>query len=541
MTGSTIIWYLTSAPFFLTYGRYDHMSGWLKVLFCFCPNTAMSYGFKIIARLEDIGVGLNWHTAFRTVSIYDSLTIASIFFILIANSAVLFLITLYVENVFVGGYGVAKPWYFIFTKDFWKKITQNYEKFDDHRSVSEHINLSHSHLSHSNFESEPMNKPIGIEIHHLTKKFMDDKAAVNRLSLNIYDNQITSLLGQNGAGKTTTISMLTGMTEPTSGTALINGHDIRSSMDSARSSMGFCPQHNILFDELTVQEHIHFYCCLKGLSKDAADKEARKYIRLLDLDDKADAMSSTLSGGMKRKLSVVIALCGGSKVVFLDEPTSGMDPGARRALWDILLAEKKDRTILLTTHYMDEADVLSDRIAILADGELRCAGSTFFLKKRFGTGYHLICAKGNNCSSARVTDLLQKYIPDIRVEYENDSELSYILPETENQLFTAIFKDLENSEQRLGVNGFGVSLTTLEEVFMKFGKSEMVDTLSTSNGLSNLSTQDDASQNVETQIILNENLTLLNGPALWKNQAIAMFKKRFLCWLRAWPSFLYYR
>lgn len=106
------------------------------------------------------------------------------------------MITLYIENVMPGGYGVAKPWYYIFTKDFWQNINQNYEQFDDHRSVSEQTNLSHSNSCHSNFESEPMNKPIGIEIHQLSKKFTTDKAAVNKLSLNIYDNQITSLLGK---------------------------------------------------------------------------------------------------------------------------------------------------------------------------------------------------------------------------------------------------------------------------------------------------------------------------------------------------------
>lgn len=538
MTGSTIIWYVTSAPFMLTFARYDNVSGWLKVLFCLFPNTAMAYGFKVIARLEEIGLGLNWHTAFQTVTVYDNLTVATIFCILILNACVLVMITLYVENVLPGGYGVAKPWYFIFTKEFWQGLRSNYQHFEDHRTISEHSNLAHSQSGLSNFESEPMNRPIGIEIHNLTKKFTSDKAAVNQLYLNIYDNQITTLLGQNGAGKTTTISMLTGMMEPTSGTAIINGYDIRTNMDSARSSMGFCPQHNILFDELTVREHILFYCCLKGLSSKAAEIEARKYVRLLELEGKENAMSATLSGGMKRKLSVVIALCGKSKVVFLDEPTSGMDPGARRTLWDILLAEKKDRTILLTTHFMDEADVLSDRIAILADGELKCAGSTFFLKKRFGTGYHLICAKDGDCDSRQVTELLRNYIPDIRVDSENDSELSYVLSEDKNELFTMIFRDLENNESRLNLSGFGVSLTTLEEIFLKMGKSEKLNHVSTPNG-ANQST-DILSQISDTRITLNDNHYLLKGVQLLMNQANAMLKKRFLCWLRSLPSFCYY-
>lgn len=499
------------------------MSGWLKVLFCFCPNSAVSFGFKIIARLEAMGEGLTWRTAFRTTSVYDNLSIAVIFGIFILNAIILFFITLYLENVMPGGYGVSKPWYFIFTTEFWRDARQ-YNRFED--SEIESYEFPRSNSNKMNFESEPMNKPIGMEIRNLTKKFTKDKAAVNGLCLNIYDNQITCLLGHNGAGKTTAISMLTGMMEPTAGTALINGYDIRTNMDIARSSMGFCPQHNILFDELTVREHIIFYSRLKGLSAEAADGEVRKYVQLLELQGKVDEVSSSLSGGMKRKLSVVIALCGQSKVVFLDEPTSGMDPGARRALWDILLAEKRDRTILLTTHFMDEADVLSDRIAIMDDGELKCAGSTFFLKKRFGTGYHLVCAKDNYCDSEAVTELLQTHLPELRVESDNDTELSYLLPEDKVDLFKGIFEDLENNQSELNLKGFGVSLTTLEEIFLKIGKSVKTD-----------EAQDEDSV---TQITLNDDHMLLQGVALYKNQAMAMFRKRYLCTLRAWMSFLYH-
>lgn len=229
---------------------------------------------------------------------------------------------------------------------------------------------------------------------------------------------------------------------------------------------------------------------------------------------------------------------GNSKIVFLDEPASGMDPGARRTLWDILLAEKKDRTILLTTHFMDEADVLSDRIAILADGELKCAGSTFFLKKRFDTGYHLICAKDEDCLSNRVTELLEKHIPDIRLEHENDTEITYLLPEDRNDKFKEIFEDLENNEERLKIGSFGVSLTTLEEIFLKIGKSESFMAATARNGFDRLSDIDSGTS--ETRITLNDDHHLLRGPALWKNQAIAMFKKRYLCWIRSILSFLYY-
>lgn len=150
------------------------------------------------------------------------------------------------------------------------------------------------------------------------------------------------------------MSMLTGMIVPTSGSAIINGKDIRREMTDVRASLGLCPQHNILFDELTVKEHLVFFSRLKGLDSKAVTEEVEKYVKLIALTPKINSLSKTLSGGMKRKLCVCIALCGRSKVVLLDEPTSGMDPASRRALWDMLREEKQGRTLLLSTHFMDE-------------------------------------------------------------------------------------------------------------------------------------------------------------------------------------------
>lgn len=159
------------------------------------------------------------------------------------------------------------------------------------------------------------------------------------------------------------MSMLTGMISPTSGTAIINGRDIRKDINDIRSSIGFCPQHNILFEDLTVREHITFFSLLKGLAKEDVEREVERYVKLLKLDNKIDVQARGLSGGMKRKLSVGIALCANSKVVLFDEPSSGVDPGARRDLWDLLQKEKEGRTILLSTHFMLEADVLGDRVS----------------------------------------------------------------------------------------------------------------------------------------------------------------------------------
>lgn len=307
----------------------------------------------------------------------------------------------------------------------------------------------------------------------LRKTFNNDKIAVNDLNLKMYNDQITVLLGHNGAGKTTTMSMLTGMIPPTSGTALVSGKDIRTDMVGIRQSLGLCPQHNILFDELTVEEHLAFYGRLKGVPKDDLQEEILTYLTLIDLKDKRSTQSQRLSGGMKRKLSVCIAFCGDSKVVLLDEPTSGMDPQARRALWDVIQEEKRGRTVLLSTHFMDEADILGDRIAIMGMGVIQCCGSPFFLKKKLGAGYHLICVKDDQCDSAKVTERLRQYVPDAAVESDIGTELSYLFIEQDVSKFRVMFEMLEENLSELRLISFGVSLTTLEEVFMSVGTDPM--------------------------------------------------------------------
>uniref|UniRef100_A0A023GFR6 Putative atp-binding cassette subfamily protein a abc1 member 2 n=1 Tax=Amblyomma triste TaxID=251400 RepID=A0A023GFR6_AMBTT len=176
------------------------------------------------------------------------------------------------------------------------------------------------------------------------------------------------------------MSILTGLFPPTSGYATIYGHDIRTEMDLIRQSMGMCPQHNVLFDELTVEEHLWFYARLKHTPDSNIKDETEKIIQDLGLPLKRFSKVDCLSGGMKRKLSVAIAFVGGSRVVILDEPTAGVDPYSRRAIWDLILKYKKERTILLSTHHMDEADVLGDRIAVISHGQLRCCGTSLFLK-----------------------------------------------------------------------------------------------------------------------------------------------------------------
>eukprot|EP00644_Phytophthora_capsici_P000540 jgi/Phyca11/99790/e_gw1.4.680.1 len=215
------------------------------------------------------------------------------------------------------------------------------------------------------------------------------KVAVQGLNLTLYAGQISALLGHNGAGKTTTISMLTGLIPPTSGDATLYGRSVNTDFNELRQIMGICPQHDVLFNELTVEEHLLLFGTMKHVPYGNLKEEVERMIREVGLVEKRKVTARDLSGGQKRKLSVALAFMGDSKLVFLDEPTSGMDPYSRRFTWNLLQRNRDDRVIVLTTHFMDEADILGDRIAIMADGQLCCAGSSLFLKNRYGAGYNL--------------------------------------------------------------------------------------------------------------------------------------------------------
>ncbi|MEE6528604.1 hypothetical protein FKM82_031126 [Ascaphus truei] len=167
---------------------------------------------------------------------------------------------------------------------------------------------------------------------------------------------------------------------------------------------------------------------MKGCPRWRCPEEVEKILQILRLEEKRRALSTQLSGGTRRKLSIGIALIGGSKVVMLDEPTSGMDPASRRDTWELLRQHKQECTLLLTTHFMDEADLLGDRIAILAQGQLQCCGSPLFLKHKYGAGYHMVMVKEAHCQEEEITQLITSYVPNAALESNAGAELSYVLP-----------------------------------------------------------------------------------------------------------------
>uniref|UniRef100_A0A8C2WVA7 ATP binding cassette subfamily A member 3 n=1 Tax=Cyclopterus lumpus TaxID=8103 RepID=A0A8C2WVA7_CYCLU len=466
------IYFLSYLPYLFLWPRYDLLTHAQKVSACLVSNVAMAMGAQLIGMFEGKGTGIQWSNLFDSVTVDDDFSMAQVLCLLLFDSLLYGLVAWYVEAVFPGEYGVPLPSYFFVLPSYWCSsprmalVNEKEEEEDAEKALKGEF-----------IEEEPAGLISGIKIKHLAKEFKvgnKTRQAVRDLTVNMFEGQITVLLGHNGAGKTTTLSMLTGLFPPTSGRAYINGYDICQDMALIRRSLGLCPQHDVLFDNLTVREHLLFYAQLKGFSKDKIPDEVDRIIRILNLEDKRHARSKTLSGGMKRKLSIGIALIGDSKVVMLDEPTSGMDPSARRATWDLLQGEKRGRTILLTTHFMDEADLLGDRITIMAGGELQCIGSPLFLKNKYGAGYHMVIVKDALCNVSEITRIVHMYVPNATVESTAGAELSYILPKESTGRFELLFAELEMNREELGIASYGASVTTMEEVFLRWEKYDII-------------------------------------------------------------------
>ena len=233
--------------------------------------------------------------------------------------------------------------------------------------------------------SEPRIKSEGasiIIIKDLVKKF-ENITAVDNLSLEILEGELFSLLGPNGAGKTTTINILNGIMKPTKGTANIAGFDVTKNLDEVKKIIGLCPQEAAVFKFLNARENIELFGNLHSVSKKELEERTDTLLELLGLEEASKRKAGSYSGGMLRKLNLIIALISNPKIAFLDEPTVGMDARARRKTWEFIGSLKaENKTIVLTTHYIEEAEALSDRVGIIDYGKLVELGTPKELMER---------------------------------------------------------------------------------------------------------------------------------------------------------------
>jgi len=227
---------------------------------------------------------------------------------------------------------------------------------------------------------------LAIETNGL-KKYFDDIHAVDGIDLKIPKGSLFGVLGPNGAGKTTTIRMLTTVLYPTSGDAKVLGFDIKKETNEIQKRIGVCPQDLVMYDRLTARENIHLIAQMHGMAKMDYKERTDELLGKMNLLDRADSIIKNFSGGMKRRLNVLMAVVHEPELLFFDEPTAGLDPQARRVVWDFIKDfQEKESTILLITHSMEEADDLSDELVIIDYGKIIAQGSPEELKGKLGEG-----------------------------------------------------------------------------------------------------------------------------------------------------------
>lgn len=431
----------------------------------FFPNVLLFRAFQEVNNYENMLRGVQWSNLFSVGDpVYKTAgSIGMIMIFSIIGTVYHFLMTVYIYAVRPGRYGVKKhPLYFLKFGKSKNRVTSDDEmedyEFDD--------------VNGKPFESVPKNAYIpGIQIRNLKKDYsthLFSKSKVQALrgvSVDFYKGQITALLGHNGAGKTTMMSILTGMISPTVGTVVINGKNVKDESNVIINDMGFCPQENMLFPNLSVAEQIEFFGMLKGKNekKTVIKKNVNTLLVKLKLFDKRNALPKQLSGGQKRRVCLGMAVIGDSSTLILDEPTSGMDPESKRDTWDIILKMRGQKTILISTHDMEEADILGDRIAIMHMGYLKSYGTSMFLKKLLGQGnIEVTLSTESWCEPQKVCNEL-----DVRGQILNVDGGKIVLSIPYSQELPDSLDKMELKKKEFGITGMSVSLITLEQVFLK--------------------------------------------------------------------------
>ncbi|ELW67446.1 ATP-binding cassette sub-family A member 5 [Tupaia chinensis] len=295
-------------------------------------------------------------------------------------------------------------------------------------------------------------------------------------------------------------------------------------LEEIRKITGICPQFNVQFDTLTVKENLSLFAKIKGIHQQQVEQEVQQILLELDMQNIQDKLAKFLSEGQKRKLTFGIAILGDPQVLLLDDPTAGLDPFSRHQVWSFLRERRADRVILLSTQFMEEADILADRKVVMSNGRLKCAGSSVFLKRKWGLGYHLSLYRNEICDPEQIASFINHHIPDAKLKTENKEKLVYTLPLERTNKFSDLFSDLDKCSGQ-GLMSYDISMSNLNEVFIQLEEKSTIE-----QDFEQAEIRDSESLNgMETaRSSLPEMQRTVNDMGLWRMQVFAMARLRFL-------------
>ncbi|KAM6934409.1 glucosylceramide transporter ABCA12 [Xenentodon cancila] len=571
LSGS-LLYILCFFPFIVVMALETNLTFSQKSALSLFSPTCYSYASQYASRYESQGEGIQWSNSYTSPIAGDTASFGWLCWLMLIDSILYFIIGAYIRMVFPGKYGIPSPWYFPFKLSFWTDLcccTQSKSSVGkgllfanimqkNQPVFSEDKGKGKSALSH-NAGEDLSALPVGVALHGLTKVY-GDQAAIENLNISFYEGHVTSLLGHNGAGKTTTMSLLTGLYAPSSGSIEVYGKDMQSNIDKVRKELGVCMQYDVLFDHMTTKEHLLLYGQIKAphWSHRELHEQVRTILEETEMYAHRHKRVGSLSGGMKRKLSISIAFIGGSRLVVLDEPTTGVDPCSRRSIWDIVFQHKSNRTIIMSTHHLDEAEVLSDRIAFLERGGLKCCGSPLYLKDKLGQGYKLTLTKKIQNSESEQFDIaelkafIQAHVTEAHLKEAQGSDIVFLLPpftSSNASSYRSLLAALDANLDDLQLGGYGISDTTLEEVFLqmtngtegiyaKDGPLTVSETVSDTRSIDSFpSDLSESCSNLGDKMKLTSSSTV-SGMALAWQQMTAILIKRFHHSRRDWKGLL---
>ena len=457
--GMVMIWVVSLLPGLLVCTLYPGGNAAWLIVGILPASNAFSFGQHVM-QMESIREGVQWNNMTKSILGYGDINTQTYFLIAAFDVAFyVFLVWICSDKKYEKIYDFVKA---KVCCRFLSGAEDSFRLSGNNEPRKKDVDL---------FQQLKTRKIPTVQLDVLRKVYPNGVEALKGLSMSMYEGEVTALLGSNGAGKSTTISILTGRLKPTSGDARILGKSLLKDLSLIRRGMGVCTQHDSLWPLMTVKEHMVYFSYIKGLTARVAVEEMRTTLSQLDILHQTDTLSKNLSGGQRRKLNLSLALLGSPYFILLDEPSTGMDPKSRKDTWDFIKDAKRDRVILITTHYMDEAEVLGDKIAIMSHGSLKCWGTPSFLKSSLRLGYQLRFL----CNEAKPNPAIEKVVNDhtksANFEPMAGSELKILLPESERKRFPELLRSVASKENELNVESYGLVCTTMEDTFLQIVKT----------------------------------------------------------------------
>ncbi|KAL0212327.1 hypothetical protein RCL1_005953 [Eukaryota sp. TZLM3-RCL] len=443
------------SAFFLVYMDLGKFS-WIRTVSRFIPHANFAQIVVLLLNSGDAEVGSFW-----SFSIAYSEPIWKLCVYLGLNFIGLFGLTIYLDNVLPTEFDCSKSFFYIFSLKYWKQV---FSKDSDYTQVPRDVpalqfkNLVKKFKLPKNEIAE--RKKAGNNDHYCVA--VDDMSAV------IPFGTTFAILGKNGAGKTTAVLNAVGALKPTSGDVAVAGFSVTTDIDQVRRIISFVPQKDVLYDLLSVKEHIILWGCIKGLKPEASIAAGNDLLKSVHLHNDAEKRSNELSGGMKRKLCLCCSFVGDPLVVFLDEVSTGIDAHSRQQIWELLSKKKSSSQvcIVLITHYIEEAQVLADDVSIMASAKVRARGSPMELALKHGANYTFSFAKGDSFNENRVVSVIKQHVSKYDILANSSHEMIVSIPSSFRPVFKQLLSVFDQEKSDLGILSYGVQISTLEDIYL---------------------------------------------------------------------------